>query len=143
MHLLLKNYRLSDDVAFRFSNRSWASYPLRAETYCDWLGGNDGHTVNLFMDYETFGEQGPELFLPGVSGTIIPNGGIGGTVINVNFSGNTFMGDRDVARKIGNWQVVMQTWTSSIRANSYRMKHKLTLVVVLDQGVFQALQVVQ
>lgn len=57
IHLLLKNYRLSDDIAFRFSNRSWASYPLRAETYCDWLGGNDGHTVNLFMDYETFGEH--------------------------------------------------------------------------------------
>lgn len=57
INVLLKNYRLSDDVAFRFSNRSWAAYPLKAETYCDWLGGNDGHTVNLFMDYETFGEH--------------------------------------------------------------------------------------
>lgn len=57
LHLLLKNYRLSDDVAFRFSNKNWAGYPLRSETFCDWMGGNDGHTVNLFMDYETFGEH--------------------------------------------------------------------------------------
>ncbi len=47
------------------------------------------------------GEQGPELFMPATSGMIIPNHGLGGTVINVSFSGNTFMGDRDVARKIG------------------------------------------
>lgn len=57
IHILLKNYRLSDDVAFRFSDKNWASYPLFAETYCDWLEGNAGHSVNLFMDYETFGEH--------------------------------------------------------------------------------------
>lgn len=57
IHILLKNYRLSDDVAFRFSDRNWASYPLMSSTYADWLSGNDGHSVNLFMDYETFGEH--------------------------------------------------------------------------------------
>ena len=57
IHVLLKNYRLSDDVAFRFSNRSWAGFPLYAETYTDWLQGSGGHSVNLFMDYETFGEH--------------------------------------------------------------------------------------
>lgn len=57
IHILLKNYRLSDDVAFRFSDRNWASYPLFAETYCNWLAENSGHSVNLFMDYETFGEH--------------------------------------------------------------------------------------
>lgn len=58
--LLMKNYRLSDDVAFRFSDRSWASYPLSSETYDDWLNsalGPDGNIVNLFMDFETFGEN--------------------------------------------------------------------------------------
>ncbi len=55
--VLLKNYRLSDDVAFRFSDRNWAAHPLFAETYADWIQGNDGHSVNLFMDYETFGEH--------------------------------------------------------------------------------------
>jgi len=57
--VLLKNYKLSDDVAFRFSNRGWASWPLSAETYASWVHAHhgDGHTINLFMDYETFGEH--------------------------------------------------------------------------------------
>jgi len=57
MHVLLKNYRLSDDIAFRFSDKNWAGYPLFANTYCDWLQSNQGHSINLFMDYETFGEH--------------------------------------------------------------------------------------
>ena len=55
--LLLKNYRLSDDVAFRFSSKEWAEWPLSAEKYADWLGSAEGDVVNLFMDYETFGEH--------------------------------------------------------------------------------------
>jgi alpha-amylase len=55
--LLLKNYRLSDDVAFRFSSRSWSEWPLTTEKYGQWLGVAEGDTVNLFMDYETFGEH--------------------------------------------------------------------------------------
>lgn len=57
--VLLKNYKLSDDLAFRFGNRSWESYPLRAETYADWIHAHhgNGNTINLFMDYETFGEH--------------------------------------------------------------------------------------
>lgn len=57
--VLLKNYKLSDDVAFRFSNQGWASWPLDAETYASWIHAHhgDGQTVNLFMDYETFGEH--------------------------------------------------------------------------------------
>lgn len=57
IHVLLKNYRLSDDVAFRFSDKSWIGFPLTAETFTDWLTGSGGHSVNLFMDYETFGEH--------------------------------------------------------------------------------------
>lgn len=58
--LLMKNYRLSDDIAFRFSNKDWESYPLRADSYDSWVNsaiGSDGEIVNLFMDYETFGEH--------------------------------------------------------------------------------------
>lgn len=57
--VLLKNYRLSDDVAFRFSNQGWESWPLNAETYANWIHAfhGDGQTINLFMDYETFGEH--------------------------------------------------------------------------------------
>ena len=58
--LLMKNYQLSDDIAFRFSNKAWESYPLHADTYDVWVNsalGDDGNVVNLFMDYETFGEH--------------------------------------------------------------------------------------
>lgn len=57
--LLLKNYRLSDDIAFRFSNKGWADYPLTSDKFASWVhnvSGN-GTNVNLFMDYETFGEH--------------------------------------------------------------------------------------
>ncbi|HEY4527389.1 MAG TPA: glycoside hydrolase family 57 protein [Candidatus Paceibacterota bacterium] len=55
--LLLKNYRLSDDVAFRFSSKNWSEWPLTAEKYGKWIEATDGDTINLFMDYETFGEH--------------------------------------------------------------------------------------
>lgn len=57
--LLLKNYRLSDDIAFRFSERSWKEWPLTADKYAQWINSvnGNGHTINLFMDYETFGEH--------------------------------------------------------------------------------------
>ncbi len=55
--LLLKNYRLSDDIAFRFSNKQWDGWPLTAEKYADWIAPIMGDSVNLFMDYETFGEH--------------------------------------------------------------------------------------
>ncbi len=57
--LMLKNYRLSDDIAFRFSNRAWEEWPLTAERFAHWvdqINGN-GYVCNLFMDYETFGEH--------------------------------------------------------------------------------------
>lgn len=57
--VLLKNYRLSDDVAFRFSNRDWKEWPLNAEKFAKWVHqiNGDGFLCNLFMDYETFGEH--------------------------------------------------------------------------------------
>jgi alpha-amylase len=57
--LLLKNYKLSDDIAFRFSNRGWSEYPLFATKFAQWINSinGQGQTVNLFMDYETFGEH--------------------------------------------------------------------------------------
>lgn len=59
LKLLLKNYRLSDDIAFRFSNRGWSGYPLTAGKFAHWISqvNGNGHVVNLFMDYETFGEH--------------------------------------------------------------------------------------
>jgi alpha-amylase len=56
--LLMKNYRLSDDIAFRFSNQGWSEWPLTADKFAGWLGDEqDATNFNLFMDYETFGEH--------------------------------------------------------------------------------------
>lgn len=59
IRLLLKNYKLSDDLAFRFSNQNWEEYPLTTEKYISWLESAScrGDIINLFMDYETFGEH--------------------------------------------------------------------------------------
>jgi len=55
--ILLRNYRLSDDIAYRFSAREWNEWPLTAEKYAAWLATTPGDTINLCMDYETFGEH--------------------------------------------------------------------------------------
>lgn len=58
VRLLMKNYKLSDDIAFRFGNQDWAEWPLTAEKYSHWLSETSNATnFNLFMDYETFGEH--------------------------------------------------------------------------------------
>ncbi len=57
--LLMKNYRLSDDIAFRFSNKGWAEWPLTTDKFCNWVNSynGNGECINLFMDYETIGEH--------------------------------------------------------------------------------------
>lgn len=59
LKLLLKNFSLSDDIAFRFSNRDWEHWPLTAEKYAAWLSDllRKEEIVNIFMDYETLGEH--------------------------------------------------------------------------------------
>jgi alpha-amylase len=59
LKLLLKNYTLSDDIAFRFSDRNWSQWPLTAGKFAQWVSAvnGNGNVVNLFMDYETFGEH--------------------------------------------------------------------------------------
>jgi alpha-amylase len=55
--VLLRNYKLSDDVGFRFSARNWPGFPLTADKYANWMSNSYGDVINLFMDYETFGEH--------------------------------------------------------------------------------------
>ena len=57
LRVLLRNYKLSDDIAFRFSNKGWDQYPLTADKFASWIASETGEVVNLFMDYETFGEH--------------------------------------------------------------------------------------
>lgn len=58
LKLLLRNYSLTDDIAFRFSNRNWVEYPLMADKYAYWVHAlKNAEVINLFMDFETFGEH--------------------------------------------------------------------------------------
>ncbi len=59
LKLLLKNFKLSDDIAFRFSNQSWEEWPLTVEKFISWIQNmpQKEEIINLFMDYETFGEH--------------------------------------------------------------------------------------
>ncbi|PJZ69680.1 alpha-amylase [Leptospira perolatii] len=59
MKILLKNYKLSDDIAFRFSEKSWKEFPLSADKFSNWVHSSAGNArvINLFMDFETFGEH--------------------------------------------------------------------------------------
>jgi alpha-amylase len=54
---LLRNYKLSDDIGFRFSAKWWEEYPLTADKYASWISKSEGDCINLFIDYETFGEH--------------------------------------------------------------------------------------
>jgi alpha-amylase len=60
IRVLTRNYRLSDDVGYRFSSREWNEWPLTAEKYSIWLSATSGQYINIFMDFETFGEHQPE-----------------------------------------------------------------------------------
>jgi alpha-amylase len=55
--LLMRNYQLSDDIAFRFNSRDWDQYPLTAEKYAGWIAASTGDCVNVFLGLETFGEH--------------------------------------------------------------------------------------
>lgn len=83
LKVLLKNFVLSDDLAFRFGNKGWCEWPLTTDKYVNWLMDADKkeEIINLFMDYETFGEHqwketGIFEFLEDLPGKIINSGGL-------------------------------------------------------------------
>lgn len=55
--ILLRNYKLTDDIGFRFSARWWGEWPLTADKYSSWLAATRGQCISIFPDYETFGEH--------------------------------------------------------------------------------------
>jgi alpha-amylase len=59
MKVLLRNFTLSDDIAFRFSNQGWNEWPLDTDKFASWVAdqASKDEIINLFMDYETFGEH--------------------------------------------------------------------------------------
>jgi alpha-amylase len=57
LRVLLRNYKLTDDIGFRFSARWWPEWPLTSDKYAGWLATTRGECINIFPDYETFGEH--------------------------------------------------------------------------------------
>ncbi len=57
LKLITRHYMLSDDIGFRFSDRSWNQWPLTAEKYADWISKTPGDYILVYVDYETFGEH--------------------------------------------------------------------------------------
>lgn len=112
--LLMKNYKLSDDIAFRFSNQGWEQWPLTAEKFTHWLDQipSDQPLVNLFMDYETFGEHqwhdtGIFEFLRALPFAFMKNEGDGFVTLSEAIDQNEPVGFVDVPKTI--------TWADSER----------------------------
>ncbi len=116
--LVLRDYRLSDDIAFRFSNRSWTEWPLTAEKYDLWISQLDGDVLSLFMDFETFGEHqraetgifeffeawvGRHLERPG-DGFLTPSGAIARLPHGERLSAPRTLSWADEARDVSAWQ---------------------------------------
>jgi alpha-amylase len=59
LKVLMRNFQLSEDIAIRFSNKGWSEWPLTADKFAGWVNALDPkhEVLNLFMDYETFGEH--------------------------------------------------------------------------------------
>jgi alpha-amylase len=81
IRVLLRNYKLTDDIGFRFSARWWSEWPLTADKYANWLAATEGQCINIFPDYETFGEHhwpetGIHDFLRHLPGEILNRGNL-------------------------------------------------------------------
>ncbi|MBY0113522.1 MAG: glycoside hydrolase family 57 protein [Phycisphaerales bacterium] len=114
--LLLKNYRFSDDIAFRFSNRGWGEWPLTPEKFAGWINALDGPVCNLFMDYETFGEHQwvdtgifgflaalPEKVLSGGGGFLTPSEALTQHAPAGEFDVPSFSSWADTERDLSAW----------------------------------------
>ncbi len=80
LKILMRNFKLSDDISFRFSNTNWDKFPLTAEKFVGWLENTEPNeeVINLFLSYGSFGdrqskESGIFDFLETLSQAIIQN----------------------------------------------------------------------
>ncbi|HLC48423.1 MAG TPA: glycoside hydrolase family 57 protein [Candidatus Norongarragalinales archaeon] len=99
--VLMRNYKLSDDIGYRFSARWWPEWPLTADKYASWLSAAQGQTVNIFMDYETFGEHhwhdtGILQFLRHLPGEALRHEGLSFKTCSETLESNAPVGEIDV-----------------------------------------------
>jgi len=105
LKLLLRDYALSDDIAFRFSDKGWGEWPLTCEKFLSWLKAAEGDVFNLFMDYETFGEHqsadcGIFDFMKALPSTFLSDGGIEFVTPSEAASAHESVGDLSVPEPI-------------------------------------------
>ena len=81
LKVLMRNFRFSDDLSFRFGNKAWNEYPLTAEKYAGWMTSlpKEEEVINVFINYETFGQlqhknTGIFDFLKNLPGAILKSG---------------------------------------------------------------------
>jgi alpha-amylase len=81
LKVLMRNFRFSDDLSFRFANKAWNEYPLTADKYAGWMASlpEEEEVVNVFINYETFGQLQPKNsgifdFLKNLPGAILKTG---------------------------------------------------------------------
>jgi len=101
LKVLLRNYKLSDDVGFRFSARDWPGFPLTADKYAHWMSHCEGEIINLFMDYETFGEHqwtetGIFDFIKNLPSEVLRQGNLEFVTVNEAIERHETVGDIDV-----------------------------------------------
>jgi alpha-amylase len=101
LKVLLRNYKLSDDIGFRFSTHNWSEFPLTADKYAKWLSRCEGDLVNLFIDYETFGEHqwietGIFEFIKHLPGEVLKNNHLDFVTVGQAVERYTPVGDIDV-----------------------------------------------
>ncbi len=102
---LLRNYKLSDDVGYRFSAKWWPEWPLTADKYASWLSATPGEMINLFMDFETFGEHhwqdtGILKFLEALPGACLKYDNLKFKTISEAATGHEAMGEIDVPHNL-------------------------------------------
>ncbi|ADV65061.1 glycoside hydrolase family 57 protein [Desulfurococcus mucosus] len=98
IRVLTRNYRLSDDIGFRFSDKTWDQYPLTADKYASWIASTPGDLIFIAVDYETFGEHhwpesGIHEFLKWMPGEVLKYG-------HLNFSTPSEVVERHPVRDV-------------------------------------------
>jgi alpha-amylase len=145
LRLLMKNYRLSDDIAFRFGNRGWPEWPLTCDRFVQWvdqINGN-GYVCNLFMDYETFGEHqwadtGIFGFLDALPGKVLESGKNDFLTVSQAIDRYPSVGEIDVPHMIS-WADTerdISAWLgNSMQANALHDVYALTDQVLASSDV--------
>jgi alpha-amylase len=143
---MLRNTTLSDDIAFRFGNRTWDMYPLKADTYAQWIASSSGEVINIFLDYETFGEHfwqetGIFNFLRSLPGELAQRG-VEPVLPSQVVAGHTPVGEIDVQETISWADLEKDTsaWMGNERQQTAFRAVQTAKTYAVDKPIWRYLQ---